>query len=117
MWTPTTQMENQIFQIMLKAFENDKYKSELAARIRIEVDTAQSRYSGQNMSYDALTQGNVNMQHRMAASGYEVYGNVRIRSNQATRSNMNVYRSMKNKINYGSGATQGVYNQGSFRII
>ena len=104
----------EIYNLIMKALDSDKIKNEISRRIRIELDTSRNKYNGQVQSYESLTSGNVNMQARMAASGYDVYGKTIIGSNSHPN-NANVYKKMKNKINYG---TKGRYqNNGSQHVF
>ena len=91
-------------------------KAELAKQIRIETETAKNKYSQYNRStFDALTSGDVNLQHRMAQSGYDVYGKTYLRSNE-TGSNQSTYKKMKNKIRYGRRPERGYENHGGFTL-
>lgn len=91
-------------------------KAEIAKQIRIETETAKNKYSQYNRaSFDALTMGDVNLQYRMAQSGYDVYGRT-ILSGRANTSNVDVYQKMKNKIRYGKRPENGYRNRGGFSI-
>ena len=91
-------------------------KAELAKQIRIETETHKNKYSQYNRaSFDALTSGDVNLQYRMAQSGYDVYGRTIIGGNTNT-SNANVYKKMKNKIRYGKRPENGYQNRGGFTV-
>lgn len=89
-------------------------KAELAKQIRIETETAKNKYSQYNRaSFDSLTSGDVNLQLRLAQSGYDVYGRT-ILSGHTNTSNSNVYKRMKNKIRYGKSPERGYENRGGF---
>jgi (p)ppGpp synthase/HD superfamily hydrolase len=91
-------------------------KAELAKQIRIETETAKNKYSQYNRaSFDSLTSGDVNLQYRMAQSGYDVYGRT-ILSGHTNTSNKNVYQKMKNKIRYGKQPESGYRNRGGFTV-
>ena len=109
-------LENAIWSII----KSDGFKSELSNYIRLEIEASKAKYSADNnkntLSYEMLTRGNVNMQAKMAASGYDVYGRTIIQSNNSS-SNKNVYQKMKNKINYGSNPIKGYENNGSRSIV
>lgn len=91
-------------------------KAELAKQIRIENETAKNKYSQYNRaSFDSLTSGDVNLQYRLAQSGYDVYGRT-ILSGHANTSNIDVYRKMKNKIRYGKRPENGYQNRGGFTL-
>ena len=91
-------------------------KAELAKQIRIETETAKNKYSQYNRaSFDALTSGDVNLQYRMAQSGYDVYGRT-ILSGHTDTSNKNAYKKMKNKIRYGKQPESGYRNRGGFTL-
>lgn len=99
-------------------FEDTEVKARITKEIRTEVDRQLARRNGYSkpMSYDALTSGDVNMQARMAASGYDTYGKVYLKSNNATKTNESSYRKMKNKIKYGKSPQRGYENRGDFTI-
>ena len=91
-------------------------KAELAKQIRIETETHKNKYSQYNRaSFDALTSGDVNLQYRMAQSGYDVYGRT-ILSGHTDTSNRNLYKNMKNKIRYGKRPENGYQNRGGFTL-
>lgn len=91
-------------------------KAELAKQIRVETSTAKNKYSQYSRSsFDELTSGDVNLQVRMAQSGYDVYGRT-ILSGHTDTSNSNVYKKMKNKIRYGKRPENGYQNRGSHSI-
>lgn len=91
-------------------------KAELAKQIRIETETHKNKYSQYNRAtFDSLTSGSVNLQARMAQSGYDVYGRT-ILSGHTDTSNSNIYKKMKNKIRYGKRPENGYDNRGGFTI-
>lgn len=97
--------------------QDREVKAELSKQIRIETETARNKYSQYNRaSFDSLTSGNVNLMHRMAQSGYDVYGKT-ILSGHTDTSNSNVYKKMKNKIRYGKRPENGYENRGGFTLI
>lgn len=110
-------LENAIWSVI----KSDGFKSELSNYIRLEIEASKAKYSTDNnkntLSYDMLTRGNVNMQAKMAANGYDVYGKTIIQSNSSNGSNKNIYMKMKNKINYGSAPASGYENRGSRSIM
>ena len=105
-------LENLIWDII----RGPEFKNQLSNYIRMEVEASKTKYSkdnaGNTLSYDMLTRGNVDMQAKMAASGYDVYGKTLIPSNSSLGSNKNIYKNMKNKINYGSSQPKGYENKG-----
>ena len=106
-------MANYIINVVL---QDREVQAELAKEIRIESETAKNKYTQYNRaSFDSLTSGDVNLQHRMAQSGYDVYGRTILSSNTNT-SNANVYKKMKNKIRYGKRPERGYENRGGFSI-
>jgi hypothetical protein len=113
MWMPGQALSKDIVNFIISALNNNEVKAELAKQIRTEMDSQRTKYRGTVQSYDSLTSGNVNMQARMAASGYDVYGNTIIRGN-TTASNNNVYKKMKNRIRYGKAPQDGFHNRGSY---
>ena len=106
------EMENLIWNII----KSPDFKNQLNTYIRMEIEASKNKYSkdntGNTLSYDMLTRGNVDMQAKMAASGYDVYGRTLIPSNNSLGSNKNIYQNMKNKINYGRSPSMGYENKG-----
>lgn len=106
------EMENLIWSII----KSPDFKNQLSTYIRMEIEASKNKYSkdnaGNTLSYDMLTRGNVDMQAKMAASGYDVYGRTLIPSNNSLGSNKNIYQNMKNKINYGRSPSMGYENKG-----
>lgn len=91
-------------------------KAELAKQIRVETSTAKNKYSQYDRaSFDSLTSGDVNLQYKMAQSGYDVYGKT-ILSGHSDTSNRNVYKKMKNRIRYGKRPENGYQNRGGFTV-
>lgn len=96
--------------------QDREVKAELAKQIRIETETHKNKYSQYSRaSFDALTSGDVNLQYRMAQSGYDVYGRT-ILSGHTDTSNRNIYKNMKNKIRYGKRPENGYQNRGGFTL-
>ena len=106
------EMENLIWSII----KSPDFKNQLSTYIRMEIEASKNKYSkdnaGNTLSYDMLTRGNVDMQAKMAASGYDIYGRTLIPSNNSLGSNKNIYQNMKNKINYGRSPSMGYENRG-----
>lgn len=106
------EMENLIWNII----KSPDFKNQLNTYIRMEIEASKNKYSkdntGNTLSYDMLTRNNVDMQAKMAASGYDVYGRTLIPSNNSLGSNKNIYQNMKNKINYGRSPSIGYENKG-----
>lgn len=118
MWFPGQAISKDIVNMFMAALNNDEVKAELSKRIRVEMDNERMKnasYKGPVQSYDSLTSGNVNMQARMAASGYTVYGRTIIESN-FNSSNVNVYKKLKNKIRYGKNPGMGYNNRGEYTL-
>lgn len=115
MWYPGQGVNDQIVQLIIKAMDDERVKNELSKRIRIELDTQRAKYKGSVQSYESLTSGNVNMQAKMAASGYDVYGKTIIAGNSKADNN-NTYKRMKNKIKYGRSPENGYQNRGGFTL-
>lgn len=113
MWVPFDALSTKVLEYVIKCFDNEKFQTELSRRIRLESETQRNRTGGQYLNYDSLTQGNVNLQARMAASGYQTYGNVVMKSNNPKNLD-NVYKNMKNKLHFAAptGASE---NRGSYR--
>lgn len=120
MYIPGVTLQNQIKELSKLLLGCDDFKKEISNYIRLEIQSsknATARQNTSNMSYEMLTRGNVNMQARMAANGYDVYGKTIISSNQDSFRNDNYIKKMKNKINYGSNPADGKENRGSFKIV
>lgn len=119
MYIPGQQLPKEVSDMMLMALNDQTVKAELHKQIRIEIDNQAMRTYGnnpRNQSYDSLTSGDVNMQSKMAASGYDVYGRTIIGSSYNSLYNQNTYKKMKNKIKYGRSPENGYINHGSFTI-
>jgi len=111
MWYPGQAISQEVINLIVAALGNNEVKAEISRQVRIEMDNQRNKYNGTVQSYESLTSGNVNMQARMAASGYDVYGRTIIEGNR-NASNNNVYRKMKNKIKYGRAPQDGFNNRG-----
>ena len=118
MWYPGQALNQEIVKLFIAALNNDEVKAELYKQMKIQMDNERAKNGSMpKQSYDSLTSGNVNMQARMAASGYDVYGRTVISSNQGSYNNKNAYRKMKNQIKYGRSPQNGYDNRGSFNTI
>ena len=106
----------EVVNLILAALSNNEIKAEISRQIRVEMDNQRTKYRGTVQSYESLTSGNVNMQARMAASGYDVYGNTIISGNKNV-SNNNTYKRMKNKIKYGNSPHRGYENRGGYHMF
>ena len=119
MFIPGQKLPREISQFIIQVINDTDVKAELHKQIRIEMDNQRIKngaYKGSIQSYDSLTSGNVNMQARMAASGYDIYGRTIIGANYSA-TNQNTYKKMKNKIKYGRSPENGYINRGSSTII
>ena len=116
MWYPGQGINQEVVELILAALNDEKVKAELSKRIRIEMDNERTKYHGNVQSYESLTSGNVNMQTKMAASGYDIYGKTIIQGN-INASNQNVYKKMKNQIKYGRNPQEGYRNRGAFTLV
>ena len=100
MWYPGQALNREIIQLFIAALNNDEIKAELYKQMKVQMDNERAKNGSMpKQSYDSLTSGNVNMQARMAASGYDVYGKTIISGNSNANNN-NTYKRMKNKIKY-----------------
>lgn len=113
MWIPGQALSQDVINLILTALNNNEIKAEISRQVRVEMDNQRNKYNGTVQSYSSLTSGNVNMQAKMAASGYDVYGRTIINGNYNATNN-NVYKKMKNKIKYGRAPQNGYENRGSF---
>jgi hypothetical protein len=126
MWFPGKRISEDIRDLFITALNDEEVKKEFTKRFEenmqsersknrtehtARVDSSRSRYRGPMQSYEELTSGNVNLQARMAASGYDVYGRT-ILSGHENTSHDNLYRRMKNKIQYGRQPDGGYRNRG-----
>lgn len=112
---PSQIIDRQTKQFILACLNDSEIKSEIQKQIRVEIDNERMKYQGKVQSYESLTSGSVNMQAKMAASGYDVYGRVILTGNSSADNN-NTYKKMKNKIKYGRAPQTGYYNRGAFKI-
>ena len=115
MWYPGYGVNQELKNLILACLDDREIKAEIARQVRIEIDNERSKYRGNVQSYESLTSGNVNMQAKMAASGYDVYGRPII-SGHSNANNNNTYKRMKNKIKYGRSPENGYQNRGGFTI-
>lgn len=115
MWYPGYGVNKELVKLVLACLDDTEVKAEIARQVRIEVDNERKKYKGSVQSYESLTSGNVNMQAKMAASGYDVYGKTIISGNSNANNN-NTYKRMKNKIKYGRSPENGYQNRGGFTI-
>lgn len=115
MWYPGYGVNKELVKLVLACLDDSEIKAEIARQVRIEVDNERKKYKGSVQSYESLTSGNVNMQAKMAASGYDVYGKTIISGNSNANNN-NTYKRMKNKIKYGKSPENGYQNRGGFTI-
>lgn len=116
MWIPGQALGQEVINLIIQALNDNSVKAEISRQVRIEMDNQRTKYHGTVQSYESLTAGNVNMQAKMAASGYDVYGNTIIGGNK-NASNNNTYKKMKNKIKYGKSPQQGYENRGNFHVV
>lgn len=116
MYTPFDYQKKEIENLIWNIIKSPDFKNQLSNHIRMEIEASKTKYSkdgnSNTLSYDMLTRGNVDMQAKMAASGYDVYGRTLIPSNNSLGSNKNIYQKMKNKINYSSSPSKGYENKG-----
>lgn len=118
MYIPGKRLNDELIDIFLTALNDDKIKAEMHKVIRTEMDNqrAKNLNGSQPQTYESLTSGSVNMQQRMAASGYDIYGRTIIGGNYNATNN-NTYRKMKNKIKFGRAPQSGFGNRGKFSMI
>lgn len=116
-YTPFQTQRDQLHQLIQQIIQDPSFKNQISAYIRMEIEASKAKYSKENyggtLSYDMLTRGNVDMQAKMAASGWDVYGRTLIPSNKPMTNN-NVYKNMKNKINYGRSSSKPYENRGQY---
>ena len=115
MWYPGYGVNQELKNLILACLDDREIKAEIARQVRIEIDNERNKYRGNVQSYKSLTSGNVNMQAKMAASGYDVYGKTIISGNYNANNN-NIYKRMKNKIKYGRSPENGYQNRDGFTI-
>lgn len=115
MWMPGQGVSRELVNLILTVLNDNEVKAEISRQVRVEMDNQRTKYHGTVQSYSSLTSGNVNMQAKMAASGYDVYGNTIIGSNRNS-SNNNVYKKMRNKIQYGKNPQQ-YENRGGYHVV
>ena len=131
MWFPGKKISEDIRDLIITALNDEEVKRELSKRFdenmqeernknnmnhNARIDSSRSKYRGPIQSYEDLTSGNVNLQAKMAASGYDVYGRTILTGHENTSHN-NLYRRMKNKIQYGKNPRDGYRNRGDGSIV
>ncbi len=120
LYMPGSQTQMWIKELVKALIGSDDFKKEMSNYIRLEMEANRHKYSkdasSNNLSYEMLTRGNVNMQAKMAANGYDVYGKTIISSNMPN-DNSNLYKKMKNKINYGAAPKDGYENKGQQSVF
>ena len=118
MYLPFDAQRREIENLIWSVIKSNDFKNELSHYIRLEIEASKSRYlkenAGNTLSYEMLTRGNVDMQAKLAASGYDVYGKTIVPSNNSLGSNKNIYKNMKNKINYGRSSSAPFENKGQY---
>ena len=115
MYIPGQALPAEIKELVLRALNDSEVKAELSKQIRTEMDSRPVNYTGHRPTYESLTSGDVNMQLRMAASGYDVYGRT-VLSGNSSFTNKNAYKKMKNEIKYGTSPQKQFRNRGSKNI-
>lgn len=117
LYTPFQTQRDQLQELIHQIIQDPSFKNQISAYIRMEIEASKSKHSKENyggtLSYDMLTRGSVDMQAKMAANGYDVYGKTLIPSNKPMTNN-NVYKNMKNKINYGRSSSKPYENRGQY---
>ena len=117
MYLPFSPETKAIETLIWSVIKSQDFKNEMSNYIRMEVEASKTKYTKENhvgtLSYSMLTRGSVDMQAKMAASGYDVYGKTLIPSNKPI-TNDNVYKNMKNKINYGRSSSKPHENRGQY---
>lgn len=122
MWFPGQafrQVSQDIVELFIAALNHEQVKAEIAKQTRVEIDNytkkSMSSTAYGSQSYASLISGDVNMQMRMAASGYDVYGKTIITGNGPIK-NDNAFKKMKNKIRYGRAPQNARLNRGAYSI-
>lgn len=116
MFMPGQVLPEALKEAILAALSDSKIKAELAKQIRAEIDARQPGHSVGGQTYHSLTAGDVNMQVRMAASGYDVFGRT-VMTHKSEFNNKNSYKKMKNQIKYGKSPQKQFRNRGSRDIV
>ena len=121
MFLPGTGLDRDLAKWFVDVVLQDReVKAELAKQIRVESSTAKNKYSQYSRAtFDSLTMGDVNLQYRMAQSGYDVYGRTILAGNESVSGSVNesIRTKMKNKIRYGRKPEDGYENRGGYKII
>lgn len=118
MYVPGQRLSQEIVDMFIAAFNDDRVKAEMYKKMKTELDNDRLKYSyggTKFQNYNSLTSGDVNTQAKMAASGYEVYGRTLLEANNPY-TNGNVYRKMRNKIKFGRAPQAGFTNRGRFTV-
>ncbi len=121
MYYPGQAIDKEIIKFFLAVLQTDEVKAEVARQARVEYDNQKRKNFQSNIrtgpqTYESLVSGDVNMQMRMAASGYDVYGRTYMSGNGVFTNN-NAYLKLKNSIKYGKAPQRARKNHGEHRII
>lgn len=119
MYIPGQRLSQDIVNLFVAALNDDRILAELNKNIRTEIDNERlkSMNGGSKFqTYRSLVSGDVNMQAKMAASGYDTYGRTIIAANGPV-TNQNTYKKMKNKVKFGRAPQAGFSNRGRYTVV
>lgn len=128
MWFPGKTINREIRDLFVTALNDEEVKQELSKRFAENLEKERTKNTLEHTSrmdsnrsrglrtFDELTSGNVDLQTKMAASGYDVYGRTILTGHKDT-SHDNLRRKMKNKIQYNRRPFDGYRNRGDSSII
>jgi hypothetical protein len=85
--------------------------------INDEIRKVASQQKNGMIDYNMLTKGNVNLVNAASVNPYDSYGKVTLAGNPTEFGNENIYKRMKNKINYGSNTDNIARNRGQQKIV
>ena len=119
MYIPGQRLSQDIIDIFIAAINDERVEAEIHKSIRTELDNERIKTMNGGtkfQTYRSLTSGDVNMQAKMAASGYDIYGRTIVAANTPI-TNSNTYKKMKNKVKFGRAPQSGFSNRGRFTVI
>lgn len=107
-----------IDELIKKIIDSSEFKAELNRQVQLELDARANEYKGPRFGYSSLKRGSINTSNgKLGVRGTEVYGRTLV-GNLPTTANTNVYRRMKNQVNYRNGKDNGTKsNNGSRTMI
>ena len=127
MWYPGKKISEEVRDLFITALNDEEIKKEISKRFDENLQrkgnknipdgsgssstSGRTRYEGRRQSYDDLTSGDINLKERMTPSAFNTFGKV-ILNGPGSMGHENIYRKMKNRIQYKNGPQDGYRNRG-----